>query len=192
MLAAAPIDRLPFAAVNRRGFPDYREGWNRHHLQPVQCMREALLAPFVSRLGEAGFFLDDFNSNGVMLPALDSVSRMSGLPLHVGGHPAYNRRVILRMQDIRLTCELVVGEQKRVCFAIFLMRQLQAELRHAILNQGAETLDHMTIRNPAHRDREQLIDLLFAARAARSARSDVVRVKKSAAPERPHFLYANS
>jgi A nuclease family of the HNH/ENDO VII superfamily with conserved AHH len=159
--------RLPFAAVNRRGDPGYREGWEKHHELPNQCTRDPALGPFIDSLGAFGFFIDDFKTNGILLPALPSISRASGLPLHVGGHAVYNARVMARMHEIRMACEMMPGDASRRRLAVRGLRFFQAELRQAIANQRGGTLDDLPIRGASDRDMDALIDILYSVQDVR-------------------------
>jgi A nuclease family of the HNH/ENDO VII superfamily with conserved AHH len=81
---------VPFGAVNLSHDRTYREGWVRHHLLPLQSLRDRALQPFLSSLSDDGFHMDDFRTNGILLPALQSIGKFAGLPVHFGGHPNYN------------------------------------------------------------------------------------------------------
>lgn len=84
---------LSFRSVNRRASVGYRSGWQRHHLIPRQLGNHPDAGPLLASLAPLGFAFDDFARNGVLLPANEAAARSSGLPLHAGPHPAYNRRV---------------------------------------------------------------------------------------------------
>lgn len=155
--------RLPFAAVNRRGDANYQEGWQRHHLVPKQCGSDSDLGPFLNALRLRNLFIDDFTTNGIMLPALDSLSRENGLPLHVGGHAAYNVRVMTQLHAIRMSCERVQAPQRHT-LAVMGIRALQAQLRESIQNQSGGVLDSIPIRGRSDRDIDSLIGTLFASR----------------------------
>ena len=94
--------RVPFASVNLPGNILYREGWVRHHLMPLQCIRDATLGPFLWKMRSQCFFIDDFNRNGILLPTLPSQAKLTGLPLHLGGHRNYNSRIIAEINAIRI------------------------------------------------------------------------------------------
>ena len=69
-----------FSAVNRTGSVNFRKGWQKHHLLPRQLMSRRCLASMITSIGSAGLSLDDFDSNGVLLPG--SVATSFALILH--------------------------------------------------------------------------------------------------------------
>jgi A nuclease family of the HNH/ENDO VII superfamily with conserved AHH len=155
--------RLPFAAANAPTDDCYREGWVRHHLTPLQCMRDAVLGPFILRMRDSGFHIDDFRSNGILLPTLSSDSKMSGLPVHVGGHPNYNLRVMNEMHGIRAFCESFRADSRRREFALIGLRGLQKWGRQAIMSQRVRHIDRVVLTGQTDGDLDALIDRLFRA-----------------------------
>jgi A nuclease family of the HNH/ENDO VII superfamily with conserved AHH len=67
-----------------------REGYQRHHLIPVEVVCQPALASIMNPLITTGFNPREFNTNGVWLPASEQVAIKTGLPLHRGPHPHYN------------------------------------------------------------------------------------------------------
>ncbi len=84
---------LSFRTVNSRASVGYRSGWQRHHLIPCQLAAHPEAGPVLASIAPYGFVFDDFARNGILLPASDAAARASGLPVHAGPHPGYNRRV---------------------------------------------------------------------------------------------------
>lgn len=158
--------RTPFSTVNRPGTLNYREGWVRHHLHPMQCMRDATLAPFLLAMRDAGFYLDDFDTNGVLLPALPSQSLSSGLPLHLGGHGQYNAQIIAELHSIRIFCESIRSHGCRRKLALRGLRGSQNRARLAILHQRAGHMNHVDLSGRTDRDLDRLIDQLFDVQRA--------------------------
>ncbi len=156
--------RVPFASVNRPDMPNYREGWVRHHLHSLQCMRDAALAPFLLAMRSDGFHMDDFATNGVLLPALPSQSILSGQPLHLGGHPNYNAQIIDELHFIRSFCESIRPDSQRRRLALRGLRGSQDRTRHAITRQRCGHVDRVILNGPTDDDLDALIDRLIAAR----------------------------
>ncbi len=154
--------RKPFQTVNRPGTPNYREGWVRHHLHPMQCMRDADLAPFLIAMRDDGFHLDDFTTNGVLLPALPSQSKSSGLPLHLGGHAQYNAQIISELHAIRAFCESIRSQACRRKVALHGLRGSQKRARLAIIEQQAKHMNRVVLNGRTDGDLDMLIDRMFA------------------------------
>lgn len=153
--------RKPFSTVNRPSCLNYREGWVRHHLHPMQCMRDANLAPFLLAMRDDGFHLDDFETNGVLLPGLPSQSISSGLPLHFGGHLRYNHQIIAELQSIRTFCESVRSHARRRKLALSGLRGSQNRARLAIVQQRAGHMDRVVLNGRTDGDLDALIDRLL-------------------------------
>ena len=159
---------VPFASVNSSSSPSYREGWARHHIAPVQCKRDAALAPFLLTLREDGFCMDDFVTNGVLLPMLPSQSKISGLPLHLGGHPEYNARFIEELNPIRVFCESIRSDSRRREVALSGVRGLQDRARKLITTQRAGHINRVVLKGCTDADVDGLITRLFAKRTSKS------------------------
>jgi hypothetical protein len=154
--------RVPFGAVNLSHDRTYREGWVRHHLLPLQSLRDRALQPFLSSLSDDGFHMDDFRTNGILLPALQSIGKFAGLPVHFGGHPNYNGRTIDELQAIRGICESIRAGSRRREIALSGVRGLQRRLRDAIANQRSEHVDWVVLSGRTDGDLDALIDRLIA------------------------------
>ncbi len=164
MIARSISFRVPFATVNKNGEAGFVEGWQRHHALPLQSANNADLGPFLGRLRVLGFYLDDFATNGILLPALPSISRHTALPLHVGGHAHYNKQVISRMHAIRSSCASVIGESAQLQSAMAGFRHLQVCLIAAITGQCAPTLDHLDLSGMTDGDVDHRVRRLFEKR----------------------------
>ena len=154
--------RVPFGAVNLSHDRTYREGWVRHHLVPLQSLRDLTLQPFLSSLGEDGFHMDDFHTNGILLPTLQSVGKFAGLPVHFGGHPNYNARIIDELQAIRGICESIRAGSRRREIALIGVRGLQRRLRDVIANQRSGHVDRVVLSGRTDGDLDALIDRMIA------------------------------
>jgi hypothetical protein len=90
---------VPFQAINRPRFPGYVEGLQRHHLIPRALPEQRCFVSLFATLGaQAG--LDDFRSNGMLLPACEAAAARMRLPLHRGPHRAYSHMVAERLGEI--------------------------------------------------------------------------------------------
>ncbi len=153
---------VPFASVNLLGDPAYREGWVRHHLVPLQCLGDAMLRPFLLALRDECFHMDDFPTNGILLPVLPSVGKSDKLPVHIGGHRNYNRRIINDLHAIRVFCESIRSESRRRKVAKAGLSGQQDRVRKAILDEGASHVDRVSLDRPTDHRLDALIDRLFA------------------------------
>lgn len=95
-----PHGKLAFRSVNTPGTPGYRPGMQRHHILPRQVARKSCFSRLVQGVGEERIAIDDFRSNGVLLPSLEQASQILGLPLHRGPHGRYNEVVMERFGQI--------------------------------------------------------------------------------------------
>jgi hypothetical protein len=131
---------------------------------PLQCARDAVVGPFMAKIRGPQFRMDDFGRNGILLPTLASQSMAAGLPLHFGGHPNYNSKAIAEINAIRVFCESVRAESRRLELALAGMRALQRRIREAIVNHGAGHVDRVVLAGRTDGDLDALIDRLFAER----------------------------
>jgi hypothetical protein len=168
--AAAPIVIEAFASVNRPNCPRFREGWERHHVIARQCLHDRVLGPFLTALHPYGFAIDDFATNGILLPALPSIAEQTGLPLHRGPHPRYNSGVMERVDEIRRAALWIDGSDRRGRFAVGTLRALQALLVGRIVAKGSRTIDAIRLCDQPHLDLDEAVDRFLAH-------------KKSAAPQ---------
>lgn len=153
--------RIAFALVNRPSHSGYREGWVRHHLYPLQCLRDLTLAPFLFSMRDDGFHMDDFATNGILLPALPSQSILSGQPLHMGGHPNYNAQILDELQFIRRFCESIRTDSQRRKLALRGLRGSQDRTRCAILRQQSGHVDRVILMGRTDGDLDRIIDRLM-------------------------------
>ena len=138
--------KLPFWAVNQPGSPGYRPGMQRHHILP----RAALYQPFVQHLldcvGRERMAIDDFRSNGLLLPAVEQAAQVLGLPLHRGPHARYNEVVLARLGQLEAGWQRhrLHDPERAAAELLMRMRLLQATLRRALLQRspGCVQLNH--------------------------------------------------
>jgi hypothetical protein len=127
----------------------------------MQCLRDERLAPFLTAMRDDGFYLDDFATNGVLLPSLPTQSRLSGKPLHIGGHPRYNAQIIEELQFLRKFCESIRCDSRRRTVALRGLRGSQWRARAAILNQRSDHVDRVNLSGQTDSDLFKLIDRIF-------------------------------
>lgn len=56
---------------------------------------------FFADIVPAGFYFDDFPTNGLLLPRSEAEALRTRLPLHRGPHPRYNAIILWRVERIR-------------------------------------------------------------------------------------------
>jgi hypothetical protein len=144
--------KLPFRSVNAPGTPGYNPGMQRHHILPRQVARKSCFSRLVQDVGEERMAMDDFRSNGLLLPSLEQASQILGLPLHRGPHGRYNEVVIERFGQIEAHWqrERLRNADRAALELLLRMRLLQQALRRALL-QPARRLFRLNRRDPAWR-----------------------------------------
>ena len=91
---------LPFRSVNRRDKPGHQSGMQRHHLLPCQLLSARCFGPLFDAIGRDRLGVDDFRSNGLLLPASGESEVRTQLPLHRGPHRDYYAMVAERVGQI--------------------------------------------------------------------------------------------
>lgn len=84
-----------------RGAPPARPCFQRHHLVPVALLRRPQMAAMFDQLRVEGFSLQQFDRNGLMLPACEATAIWSGHALHRGPHHRYNDVIAARVEQVR-------------------------------------------------------------------------------------------
>ncbi len=153
-----------FSKINRKHTDDYNPHYQRHHLIPLQVASIAdVIRPLNNRMS-GGFDFDNFDKNGVLLPANEKLALQTGRPLHRGPHPRYNELVIDRLLlIIRLSDKIANGHQRQAFFR-FRIDLLQLTLRRALIGSGLARL-RLNKRDPgpssaAFRGLDACIDIL--------------------------------
>lgn len=135
----APVRRkpIPFRSVNRRRSPDHDPGMQRHHLLPRQLLSKRCFGTMFSRIGRATVGFDDFRVNGLLLPANESATIRTGMPLHRGPHRTYNELVIERVGRIEETWSKACQSDTEAALqdALLRLQLLQAALRRRLLDE---------------------------------------------------------
>lgn len=133
---------LPFRAVNLPDRPGFDPGMQRHHLLPMQLLRQEATAELFRAVGPEYLRFDDFRRNGLLLPATDRSALRVGLPLHRGPHRTYNELVSERVGQIEAGWARSRSAMPRVamCEAVARLELLQRALRRRLLDQRKRLL----------------------------------------------------
>lgn len=155
---------LSFRSVNCRASVGYRSGWQRHHLIPRQLAAHADAGPVLATISPLGFSLDDFHRNGILLPGSDAAAQTSGLPVHTGPHPRYNRRVAAIVTAIG---HQAAHPLRRLARIMLLQVDLRARLAEPhCLPVPIDTID-LSIDSEAHRRLDADVEAMLARFAQR-------------------------
>ncbi len=130
------------------GFTGYSEpGFQRHHLIPVNLIRHRAFERLFLSVCSAGFDARNFVTNGVLLPATEVMVERTGLPLHRGPHPQYDRLVAECLN------ELTIGMTRNTAICpISVYRwlsELQGLLRRALYHDASYMLNRNDVRAAA-------------------------------------------
>jgi hypothetical protein len=134
---AAYRTAVSFRAVNRRDDPTFDPALQRHHLLTRQLLSTPSFRALFDALGPQRIPIDDFRTNGLLLPATDQASLRTGMPLHRGPHRRYNEMVIERVGRIerawsRNRC---YDPESALRTALWQMGLLQNALRRGLLSE---------------------------------------------------------
>ena len=77
---------IAFRSVNSPGTAGYDAGLQRHHLLPRQLLSQRCFGAMFAGIGRAQVGFDDFRANGLLLPATETATIRTGMPLHRGPH----------------------------------------------------------------------------------------------------------
>ncbi|MDE2302130.1 MAG: AHH domain-containing protein [Sphingomonadales bacterium] len=140
--AAARRKELPFRTVNRPEHPGYDPQLQRHHLLPRELLRRKCFAPLFAALDGDWPGIEDFRSNGLLLPAEEDAALRSGLPLHRGPHRDYNSMVIERVGQLEAYWSLNRGRRPQGAQgdAIAGLTLLQRALRRRLIDPRSRKL----------------------------------------------------
>jgi hypothetical protein len=138
----ASLTVIAFRSVNVPGAAGYDPGLQRHHLLPRQLLSQRCFGALFAEVGRARVGFDDFRRNGLLLPATESASIRTGMPLHRGPHRRYNEVVIARVGRIEASWAFARRRDDGVALAEALLRLhlLQAALRRQLLAQRRRVL----------------------------------------------------
>jgi A nuclease family of the HNH/ENDO VII superfamily with conserved AHH len=153
---------ISFSRVNKLGSPGYRSGWQRHHILPRALANRPQFRRLFENALAAGLDLDDFETNGLLLPCCDEAARDSGRPLHCGPHPRYDDLVCAWVEMIRR--EHHEGLVQPSTPSGSQLRHLQMGIRKWLTGDGGSVPHSLGCRDP------------FADHAHNAALDDVVDV----------------
>lgn len=136
-----------------RGSPP-PNGYQRHHLIPVEVIRHPAFATLFALVSQVGFSPHDFASNGVCLPACERMAIRTGLPLHRGPHPHYTQ--LVGEQVSVLSRDLTLDGPSVAIALMIRLGHLQGSLRRS-LGQANSSL-WLNRRDPRHTGRLATFD----------------------------------
>jgi hypothetical protein len=139
---AASLNVIAFRSVNRPGAQAYDPGLQRHHLLPRQLLSQRCFGALFANVGRARVGFDDFRRNGLLLPATETASVSTGMPLHRGPHRRYNEVVIARVGQIEARWSIVRHGNPEAALdeALLRLHLLQCALRRQLLAQRRRVL----------------------------------------------------
>jgi len=110
----------------------------RHHILPRQVLHKGFFQRMLAAIGRDRLAMDDFRTNGLLLPSLEQAAQVLGLPLHRGPHWRYNGVVIERLGQMEATWHNRQAADPDLAGRELLMRMrlLQQALRRALMRPG--------------------------------------------------------
>ncbi|ANU07887.1 AHH domain-containing protein [Paraurantiacibacter namhicola] len=159
---------LPFRMVNRPGTAAHRSDMQKHHLLPCQLLSRSAFERLVGHAGGRTQVMEDFRTNGLLLPANEAAASASGLPLHRGPHRHYNELVAERVGSI--TDDWSNARLRHEAFAVQdalgRLRLLQGALRRKLLDTARPLI--LNRKDPLGKGRDfseldAMADMLWAA-----------------------------
>lgn len=133
---------IAFRSVNLPGSDAYDPGLQRHHLLPRQLLTRRCFDAMFGAVSLAAVGFDDFRRNGLLLPATETATIRTGMPLHRGPHRRYNEVVIARVGMIEQRWALVQSRDPEAALIEARLRLglLQGALRRQLLTQRRRML----------------------------------------------------
>ena len=125
-----------FSMINRKNRRGYNPCYQRHHLIPLQAASMLEIREPLDRMVPGGFDYDDFEKNGVLLPATEQIAFETGQPLHRGPHPRYNQLVIDRLLLVIQLASRIDNDIEREAFFRLRIGLLQSVLRRALVGRA--------------------------------------------------------
>lgn len=143
---SAHRNAITFRSVNLPGSDSYDPSLQRHHLLPQQLLSRRCFDAMFGAVGLAAVGFDDFRRNGLLLPATETATIRTGMPLHRGPHRRYNEVVIARvgviadrwalMHSRHPEAALIEARLRLSLLQGALRRQLLAQRRRVLLNRN--------------------------------------------------------
>lgn len=160
---------LPFRSINVPGRPGYDPGLQRHHLLPRQLLSRGRFGVLLAAIGGEWPGLNDFRTNGMLLPCNDAAALKMGLPLHRGPHHQYNAMVIERVAEIEAHWSSMRRGSPHAARADAAgrLQRLQQDLRLRLLDAGRKRLA-LNRRDPLNHlvdfaELDAMVDALWSA-----------------------------
>lgn len=121
----------------------------RHHLLPRQLLTRSWFGRLADAFGRERLGIDDFRSNGLLLPAMEQAAQVLGLPLHRGPHAHYNQVVIERVGQFEASwqADRMRHPEAAQHELVMRLRLLQQALRRSLLQPG-RLLSRLNRRDP--------------------------------------------
>lgn len=170
---------LPFRAVNRAGRPGHDASMQKHHLLPRSLgarpqFRALFEAIGTETLGSARP-LDDFRTNGLLLPCSEKAALAFAMPLHRGPHRQYTELVSERVAQVEKgwAASRRAAPRSAAVQAQMRLSLLQGALRRLLLD-GRRRRTVLNLRDPWRPDRDfveldAMADLLWSGTAIPAA-----------------------
>lgn len=105
-----------------------------HHLIPLEVFRSGRFRSFFEIVGRNNFKINDFGTNGVMLPATERCAAIMKMPMHRGPHPRYSTIVAERVSAIARDMPVLEPQLMQIHAGLTRLRLLQRALRTSLLN----------------------------------------------------------
>lgn len=142
LLGGASRKVIPFRSINRKPSSGYDPGLQRHHLLPRQLLSKRCFGQMFDSIGRGLVGFEDFRANGLLLPANETATIRTGMPLHRGPHRQYNELVIERVGRIeaRWVEASASDAEAALVEALLRLRLLQSALRRRLLQQRRRLL----------------------------------------------------
>lgn len=156
-----------FSMINRKDQGDYHPCYQRHHLIPLQAASMSDIREPLDQMVRGGLDFDDFESNGVLLPATEQAAFETGQPLHRGPHPRYNQLVIDRLSLIIKLCNRIDNDVERRSFFRLRIGLLQSVLRRALVSPALRVFQlnkkDPSLSSSAFAELDSCVDALYVA-----------------------------
>ena len=140
---------IPFSSVNRVHSKGHKPNFQRHHLIPLQAVSSPHLQELFALSPSLLVDLNDFATNGRLLPSRPYEALTSGLPLHRGPHYRYNELVICRLVQIMESAKRLRTSTLRNQHLIGGVRLLQSALYRGLGVSGFHKI-RLNKWNPMH------------------------------------------
>ncbi|CAN5267258.1 hypothetical protein BH09PSE3_BH09PSE3_06310 [soil metagenome] len=127
-------------------------------------MKDARTRGFFKAMHNVGFRLNDFVTNGILLPSTYAQALAARLPVHSGPHPEYNLKIIDAVGSIARRFNFA-DDPHEAHAALSHVRLVQARLRVSMYQERPISIDCINTPTIAKRSRviDRAIDTLIAS-----------------------------